>query len=170
MKETKLRVHLWDDRILKNKCKPVKEVTQNIRELLEEMYSLMKAEGGVGLAANQVGIDLCLVVIQTQEGLFKLINPRIIKKEGRIELEEGCLSFPNITLSIKRAEKVWVSSSDEKGNPFDIEAEGVLAVVLQHEIDHINGIVFIERIPFLRRMRLRNKLKEIKNRKKSGVQ
>ncbi len=170
MKEIKLRIHFWGEDILRKKCREVKEVNDNIRKILNEMHSLMILSEGIGLAANQAGVDLRLVVIQIQKDIFKLVNPRIIKKEGRVQFEEGCLSFPGIILRIRRAEKVWVSALDERGNPFDIEAEGILSVALQHEIDHINGIVFIERIPFLERLKLRGKLREIKKRVKNGVQ
>ena len=162
MKETKLKIHTWPDKILRKKCQPVKKVTDQVRSLLDQMYILMKLKEGVGLAANQAGLDLRLIVAETEEGIFKLIDPKIVKKEGCVNFEEGCLSFPGILINVKRAEKVWVTSLDEKGNSFDIEAKGVLAVVLQHEIDHINGVVFIERIPFLKRIQLRGKLKNIK--------
>ena len=162
MKKTKLRIHFWGEKILRKKCREVKEVNDDIRELLNEMYSLMTASDGIGLAGNQAGIDLRLVVIQIKDDIFKLVNPVIIKKEGSVRINEGCLSFPGITLDIKRAGKVWVSSLNENGDSVDIEAEGILAVALQHEIDHINGIVFIDRVSFLERLRIRGKLREIK--------
>jgi len=167
MKKIKLRIHFWGERILRKKCKKVKEVNDDIRVFLNEMYSLMRVSDGIGLAANQAGVDLRLIVIQIKDNVFKLINPKIIKKEGKIKIEEGCLSFPGITLGIKRAGKVWVSSLDENGNTIDIEADGILAVALQHEIDHINGIVFIDRISFLERLKLKNKLREIKKKVKN---
>ncbi len=142
----------------------------DIRDILNEMYSLMKVSDGVGLAANQAGINLQLIVIEFKNEIFKLVNPHIIKKEGSIRFEEGCLSFPGLTLNIKRSEKVWVSALDDKGNPLDIEASGILAVILQHEIDHINGIVFIDRIPFVERLKIRGKLREIRRQAKDGVQ
>jgi len=166
MKKIKLRIHFWGEKILRKKCKPVKEVNNDTRKILNEMYSLMRVSDGLGLAANQAGIDLRLIVIQIKDDIFKLVNPKIIKKEGTIKIEEGCLSFPGITLDIKRASKVWVSSLDENGNPIDIEADGILAVALQHEIDHINGIVFIDRISFLERLKLKDKLRDIKKKAK----
>ncbi|OPX29679.1 MAG: peptide deformylase [Candidatus Omnitrophica bacterium 4484_171] len=158
----KLRIHFWGEKILRRKCRRVKDVDDDIRMILGEMYSLMRVSDGIGLAANQAGVDLRLIVIQIKSNIFKLVNPKIIKREGSIKIEEGCLSFPGITLGIKRAGKVWVSSLDENGSPIDIEADGILAVALQHEIDHINGVVFIDRVSFLERLKLKNKLKEIR--------
>jgi len=162
MKKMKLRIHFWGEKILRRKCRRVKDVDDDIRMILGEMYSLMRVSDGIGLAANQAGVDLRLIVIQIKSNIFKLVNPKIIKREGSIKIEEGCLSFPGITLGIKRAGKVWVSSLDENGSPIDIEADGILAVALQHEIDHINGVVFIDRVSFLERLKLKNKLKEIR--------
>ena len=162
MQRTKLTIHFWGDKILRKKCKVVKEVNDEICFLLHQMYALMQVSNGLGLAANQAGIGLRLVVVQVEEDKFMLVNPKIIKRENKIQFEEGCLSFPGINLRIKRYSNIWVSSLDEKGNPQDIEAQGVLAVVLQHEIDHLNGIVFIDHISFLEKIKLKSKLKEIK--------
>ena len=169
MEKTKLEIQYWGSKFLQTRCKPVKEFTDRISEIFDEMQVLMKISDGIGLAANQVGMNLRMVVIETKEGLFKLVNPVITKRKGKIKFKEGCLSFPGISLNIKRANKVWVSSFDDKGNSFEIEAEGLLAVVLQHEIDHINGIVFIDRVPFLKKLSLRKKLKEIEKKDKDGL-
>ena len=122
----------------------------------------MKIHKGIGLAANQAGIDLQLVVVEGEDKLFKLVNPRILKKEDKIRFTEGCLSFPGLELEIDRAERVWLSALDEKGDPVDLEVEGLLSVVFQHEIDHINGITFVDRIPFWQKFRIRGQLKQIK--------
>ncbi len=161
MKETGLKIHTWPDNILKKSCKKVENVDSQIKKTFDKMYSLMKKNQGIGLAANQVGLDLSLAVIQVKDKVFKLVNPRIIKKTGTIKFEEGCLSFPGLSLEIKRARKVWVSALNEDGDPLDIEAEGILAVVFQHEIDHINGIVFIDRVSLWKRFSLIPKLKEM---------
>lgn len=162
MSKTRLRIHTWPDRILREKCKKVERMDARISQLLEEMYILMKESKGVGLAANQAGLDLALVVIEAEDRVFKLVNPQIIKKEGKTEYEEGCLSFPGLSLRISRAKRVWVSSWDEKGEFLDIEAEGVLAVIFQHEIDHIRGITFIDRLPLWRRIQALSKLKKLR--------
>jgi peptide deformylase len=162
MEKTKLRIHFWGEKPLRKKCKPVKVVNRNIKDLFDQMYALMLASGGLGLAANQAGLDCRLLVIEAEGKVFRLVNPRINKARGEIIFEEGCLSFPGICLAIKRANKVSVSALDENGNPVNIEASGLLAVALQHEIDHLNGIVFIDRISFLQRLKLAKQLKKIK--------
>jgi peptide deformylase len=165
MSEIELRIHTWPDKILRKKCKKVERVDAQIRGILDKMYYLMEEEKGVGLAANQVGVDLALIVAKAEDRVFKLVNPRIVKKEGRIEFEEGCLSFPDLVLKTKRAAKVWISSLDESGQALDIEAEGSLSVIFQHEIDHINGVLFIDRVPLWKRIELKLKLARISIRK-----
>ncbi len=159
MKITPLRIRTWPDPILREKCLSVRQVDAGIRDLLDKMHYLMRRNDGVGLAANQAGLTRALVVIETEDRLFKLVNPRIIRKEGKIVFEEGCLSFPGLTLRLQRADRVWVSALDENGDALDIEAEGVLAVVFQHEIDHINGRVFVDRLPWWKKSAVFKRLK-----------
>ncbi len=169
MSKIKLRIHTWPEAILQKRCKRLEKVDDNARKLLYDMLALMRVGGGAGLAANQAGLDLSLVVIEVGNNIFKLVNPRIVKREGRIIFREGCLSFPGLELDIKRSNKVWVEALDEKGEPFKIEAEGVLAVVFQHEIDHIEGVTFIKRIPFWKRLLVSGKLNKIKRRTMYGL-
>ncbi|UCD15346.1 MAG: peptide deformylase [Candidatus Omnitrophota bacterium] len=164
-----LRIHTWPESILRKKCKEVKIVDERIEQLFEQMVLLMRANKGIGLAANQVGLDLRLVVIETQTGILKLVNPRIVKTEGRIDFIEGCLSFPGIELKIKRARRVRVSALNEKGVALDYQAEGMLAVVFQHEVDHINGIPFIDRVSFWTRLKIRPLLKKIEKETRYGM-
>ncbi|UCG35414.1 MAG: peptide deformylase [Candidatus Omnitrophota bacterium] len=168
--EIKLRIHTWPEKILRTKCKDVKEVDDNIRNFLDQMYRLMRVADGIGLAANQAGLDLNLIVVQHQDQVYKLINPKIIKRKGKITFLEGCLSFPALEIEVKRANKVRVAALNEKREAVDIEAEGILAVVLQHEIDHISGIVFIDRIPFWKRIKIKSQLKKIKKQTHDKVQ
>jgi len=161
MKKIKLKIRIWPDPILRKKCRQVKEVSPQVRLLLDKMHYLMKKSDGIGLAATQAGLDLALVVIETEDRLFKLVNPKIVKKEGSLVFEEGCLSFPGLNLNIKRADRVWVTALDEHGGSLDIEAEGILAVVFQHEIDHINGTVFIDRVPFWKKLLIKPVLKKM---------
>ncbi len=151
---TELKLRIWPDKILRTKCKAVTNPDANIRRILDQMYTIMKINRGIGLAATQVGLDICCIIVEAEDRVFRLLNPKIIKKEGTQIFEEGCLSFPGLSLRIKRARSVWVTAMDEWGDPLDIEAEGLLAVVFQHEIDHINGIVFIDRIPLWERMKI----------------
>jgi peptide deformylase len=169
MKKIELKIHTWPEKILRTKCRKVEVVDENIREILDEMCFLMRSHKGVGLAANQAGVGLCLAVIEAQDRIFKLVNPCIIKKNGKVSISEGCLSFPGLELEIKRANKIWVRSLNEKGEPMDLEVEGVLAIIFQHEIDHLDGICFINRIPFWRRLRIFKKLREIKKETKNGL-
>jgi len=161
MNKIKLRIHLWGESILRKKCKKVKEVTPQIKGLLDEMFLLMRTADGVGLAATQAGLDKRLVVIEFGGKVFKLVNPKIIKKRGKVTFEEGCLSFPDIMIDVVRSEKIWLESLDENGNPLDLEVKGILSVIMQHEIDHINGVVFIDRVSLVKRLSLAPKLRKI---------
>jgi peptide deformylase len=157
-----LRIRTWPDKVLRFKCREVKSIDKGIRGLLDDMCVLMRQQKGVGLAANQAGLDLRLVVIEVEGDLFKLVNPRIVKKSGKTAILEGCLSFPGLELKVKRAKKVWVSYLNEKGEPLHLEVDGVLAIIAQHEIDHLNGISFIDRVPFWERLKTLPQLRLIK--------
>jgi len=161
MNKTKLRIHTWPEDILRNRCRKIEKVDEQVKHLLDEMFSLMLIGGGIGLAGNQAGLDLSLVVIENEGRIFKLVNPEITKREGSIKFPEGCLSFPGLELEVKRNRKVWVSALDQEGKPVEIEAEGFLAVVLQHEIDHIEGVAFIDRVSFWDRVKIYPKLRKI---------
>lgn len=169
MNKTKLKIHTWPEKILRRKCREVKEVNDEIRSLLDEMHSLMLVKDGIGLAANQAGVDLRLIVIETEDRLFKLVNPRIVKGTGKIYFKEGCLSFPGLELDIKRSQKVWVDALDEKGERLELEVEGLVAVVFQHEIDHINGIGFIERASLKEKIKAYPQLRKIIRRTKNEL-
>lgn len=166
---TKLRIHTWPEDILRKKCKEVKVVDDSIRQLLGQMHSLMVISDGAGLAANQAGLDVSLVVIEAGNDIFKLVNPKIVKREGRIKFTEGCLSFPGLTLDINRSKKIWVKALNERGEALSFELDGFLAIVFQHEIDHINGIVFIDRASMLQKLRVAKQLKKIKEATKNEM-
>jgi len=161
MSKIKLRIHTWPEKALQKKSKTVSKVNDEIRFFLDEMFLLMRVSRGAGLAANQVGLNLKLIVMQVQNRILKLVNPRIIKEEGYTHFLEGCLSFPGLELNVKRRNKIWIWALDEKGSALNLEAEGTLAIVLQHEIDHINGVTFIDRISFWQRLKIMPKLKKI---------
>jgi peptide deformylase len=169
MKKTKLRIHTWPEKILRTRCKKVEAVDDNIRDIFREMLCLMRIHGGIGLAANQAGLDLDLLVIDFEDKVYRLVNPRIIKREGSITFREGCLSFPGLELNIKRDSKVWVKALNEKGDKVEIAAEGLLSIVLQHEIDHLGGIMFIDRISFWQKIKAYGKLKAIARRTGDGM-
>ncbi len=163
--KTKLKIHKWPEKILRRKAKKVEKVDEVVENILDQMYLLMKSSDGVGLAANQAGVGMQLVVIEFGGQVFKLVNPEIVERKGSMVVKEGCLSFPGIELDIKRNNKIKVKALDQKGNPLSLSLDDALAVVFQHEIDHINGVVFIDRISLLQRLKIVSKLKKIKKQK-----
>jgi peptide deformylase len=169
MSKTKLRIHTWPDKILRKKIKAVTEFNESIVELLDEMLALMRVADGAGLAGNQVGLDLQLIVIEAEDRIFRLANPCIVKREGELVFLEGCLSFPDLELNIKRSRRIWVNAYDEKGEKVELEIEGVWAVVFQHEIDHLNGIGFIERASSWQKIKNYPRLKLIIKRTKDEL-
>lgn len=160
--ETKLKILTWPNRTLRKKCRKVKSVDDSIRKIFNEMRLLLIEAKGVGLAANQVGLDLSLAIIEIEDKIFKMVNPCITRKEGKTKFLEGCLSFPELEVEISRSKKVWVSYLNEHGEPIDLELDGVLAIIFQHEIDHLNGILLTSRLPLLQRLKIAQKLKKIK--------
>ena len=146
-----LEIKKYPEKILREKTAPVNEFDSELQRLIDDMTETMYAAPGVGLAASQVGVSKQVAVIDVssreEEGsLIALVNPEIIHKEGECSSEEGCLSLPGYTTVVKRAERVKVKASDRRGEPVEIEADGLLARALQHEIDHLNGFLLIDRI------------------------
>lgn len=137
---------LTDDHpVLKQPAKPVKKISQTVKRLLEDMCETMKEAEGVGLAAPQVGVSKRVIIVDIGQGLIELINPEILSCEGTELGWEGCLSYPGIVAEIERSHKLVVSGLDRQGRRCWIEAQGYLARALQHEIDHLNGIVIKDR-------------------------
>lgn len=132
--------------VLRDKAKMVSEITPNIEKLLENMADTMYAADGVGLAAPQIGISKQVIVVDVGEGLVELINPAVSEQSEEQEVEtEGCLSIPGLTGDVARPAKVRVQGLNRKGDAVDIQAEGMLARALQHEIDHLSGILFVDK-------------------------
>lgn len=155
-------MHYPDPR-LHTVARPVAEVDERIRRLIQDMAETMYAAPGIGLAATQVDVHLQVVVIDISESrsqLLVLVNPQIVDSSGTQDYEEGCLSVPGIYETVRRAERVRVEALDAQGQPFSLEAEGLLAVCIQHEIDHLKGKVFVERLSQLKQVRIKNKLKK----------
>ena len=153
-------LHYPDPR-LHTKAQPVAVVDDRIRQLVRDMAETMYAAPGVGLAATQVNVHERVIVIDTSEdksGLLALINPQIIARDGEQECEEGCLSVPGIYDMVKRAEHVRVRALNEKGERIEFDATELLAVCVQHEIDHLDGKVFVEYLSQLKQTRVRAKL------------
>ncbi|MBI5196432.1 MAG: peptide deformylase [Nitrospirae bacterium] len=151
-----LEIKTYPDKILKEKTAPVTEFDEALQKLIDDMIETMYAAFGVGLAANQVGVPKRVLVIDVSSKeaaitLIVLINPEIVSMEGAMEVEEGCLSLPGYTTVVKRAEKVKVKGLDRKGKPVEVEGSGLLSRALQHEIDHLNGKLLIDRIGRIKR-------------------
>ncbi len=140
-----LEIHKFDDPVLRQKAKPVKRVGAAIRKTLKDMSEAMYEAKGIGLAAPQVGLDRAMIVVDVGEGLLELVNPKIVSSEGSATAAEGCLSLPGMWGEVPRAEKVKVEALDANGHRTWIEGEGMLARALQHEIDHLYGILFIDK-------------------------
>ena len=153
-------LHYPDPR-LKKRAEPVTEVDESIRRLAADMAETMYAAPGIGLAATQVDVHKRVIVIDVSEdrsGLMVLINPEILEKDGECVSEEGCLSVPGIYDKVTRAERVKVRALNLQGEQIEFEAEGLLAVCIQHEIDHLNGKVFVEYLSPLKQSRIKAKL------------
>ena len=167
---TILHILTYPDKFLTQPTKPVENVDGTIQQIIEDMASTMYNAPGVGLAAIQIGFDKSIIVYdvsprEKERSLQVLINPRIITSEGEmLSEEEGCLSVPDFRADVKRAASVLVEGLDRDGNPLSISADGLLALVLQHEIDHLKGTLFIDRISALKRelykRRVKKKLKK----------
>lgn len=162
-------INKYPDPVLRKKTAPVEVIDEGTQRLIDDMVETMHAASGVGLAANQVGVSLRLAVIDIggrEEGkpkqpLLVLINPEITAQEGSVVADEGCLSIPDYTESVKRSARVKVRAKDRKGTPFEIEAEGLLAKALQHEIDHLDGLLFVDRLSGLKKNIFRRKWKKV---------
>lgn len=165
--ETKLKIRVFGDPALRKKAKPVKCITENHRDILSQMARLMYDASGIGLAAPQVAIAESMIVFDIGSGLYQLINPKVIEFEGKQELEEGCLSVPGVCLKIKRAIKVKVKALDEFGKPVSIDAEGLLACCLQHEIDHLKGKLIVDYASFFDKLKIRKRLEGLKEKARS---
>lgn len=156
-----LEIKEYGEPILREKALPVEEVTPEILNLIKDMAETMYTASGIGLAASQVGVTKRIILVDGEEdGLIVLINPMIIKSEGEVIAEEGCLSVPDIYSQVKRSSKVTVKALNENGDPIEITKEDLIARALQHEIDHLDGILFIDRIGRMERQILLNKLKK----------
>ena len=162
-------IRTYPDPVLRNKTARVEKIDSSLDRLIEDMVATMHAAPGVGLAANQVGVPLQLAVIdlssreneEQRHPLLVIINPEILAMEGSVTEEEGCLSIPDYSEKVKRAAKVKVRAQDRTGKSFEIEAEGLLAKALQHEIDHLNGLLFVDRLSPLKKNIFRRRYRKM---------
>jgi peptide deformylase len=153
----------FPDPRLRTKAQPVEHVDDDLRRLIDDMFETMYAAPGIGLAATQVNVHKRLVVIdvsETRDQPLVLINPEIVERVGVEETEEGCLSVPGVFDKVKRADRIRVRALDRDGKPIDFNADGLLAVCIQHEIDHLDGKLFVDYLSELKRTRIRKKLEK----------
>jgi len=162
MLETKLKIKVFGDSVLRKKAKPVLRITDEHRKVLSQMAKAMYEDGGIGLAAPQIGLSEQLIVVDIGEGLYKLINPKIVKKQGHQAIQEGCLSVPGVCIKVKRAKQVWLQAKDENNNLLKFEAKDLFACVLQHEIDHLKGKLIVDYASILEKLRIKKKLAVLK--------
>jgi len=158
-----LKILQYPDERLHTVAVAVTEITEEIRTLVQEMAETMYAAPGIGLAATQVDVHKRIIVIDTSDThdqLHVFINPRIIASSGQSDYEEGCLSVPGVFGKVPRAECITVEALDQGGEPFTLEADGLLAVCIQHEMDHLLGKVFVEYWSWLKQTRIQTKLKK----------
>jgi peptide deformylase len=169
----KLTILEFPDPRLRTRAAPVAAVDDSIRQLIDDMLETMYAAPGVGLAATQVDVHKRVLVVdvtQEQNRPMAFVNPEIIEREGSTEAEEGCLSVPGIFDKLStRSERIVVRALDRRGEPFELEADGLLAICIQHEMDHLEGKLFVDYLSELKRTRIRKKLeKERRERAANG--
>ena len=157
-----LSVRKYGDPVLRRRALPVEEVTPKVRAMIADMIDTMYDEVGIGLAAPQVGISLRLIVLADENGrdVQALLNPAIIEQGGEMTGEEGCLSIPGVFAPVTRAQWVKVEATAPDGKPLAITARGLRSRVLQHEIDHLDGVLFIDRVDAMTRDRIKRKIKK----------
>jgi peptide deformylase len=159
-----LPIHEYPDSVLREAAKPVERFDDELKAFLEDMWETMKENDGVGLAAPQVGVDRQIAVVQWQGKRYVLINPRVVYSEGKDIHEEGCLSAPGVYEEVARPTRIVVEAQDEEGNAYRIEEEGFMARALAHEIDHLQGRLFFDRLSSIKRQMVKRKLQ--KNRRR----
>ena len=167
-----LHVLHYPDERLRTIAKPVEKVDAEIQKIVDDMFETMFLEEGIGLAATQVDIHQRIIVIdisETRDQKLVLINPELLDQEGDTGIEEGCLSIPEQRAFVPRAERVKVRALDYNGQPFELEADDLLAICIQHEMDHLVGKLFVDYLSPLKRQRIRQKVEKLdKRRAKAG--
>lgn len=158
-----LPIRQFGDPVLRTRASEVKEVDRAARRLMKSMAQTMKDAPGIGLAAPQVGVLKRIIVWEFEEESGQLANPVIVEREGEVEGEEGCLSLPGLLYPVVRSQRVVVEGLDASGEPVRIEADDMPARILQHEIDHLDGVLFIDRLPDDLRREAMRKLREIQS-------
>lgn len=157
-----LEIVIYPNPVLRQKAESVETIDDEIRRVIDSMIEAMYKDEGAGLAAPQVGVSKRIIIFDAGEGLISMINPEIIQKgEEKQTVDEGCLSVPGIRLDVTRPTRMVVRGLNDQGEPVEIEAEGLQARILQHEIDHLNGILIIDHASSIQRTLLRSKLRRL---------
>lgn len=169
------KIITYPDTVLRERSEPVTNINGEVQQLIDDMADTMYQAPGIGLASNQVGEPRRVIIFDVSHNdkpseLVVLINPEIVEVDGAVVSEEGCLSVLDYSAEIKRAKCVTVKGLDREGNPITLIQEGLPAIVLQHEIDHLNGTLFIDHISKLKRELYKRKLKKIFKKRESSVQ
>ena len=159
-------IRTYGDKVLRGRNEKVKEFGPELKPLFEDMHETMMEAKGVGLAAPQVGVAKQIAIVnpepEDEKKLIRMVNPRIIASSNETErIEEGCLSVPGVRGEVVRALKITVAFQDESGTERMLEAEGMLARIIQHELDHLNGVLFVDRLSFAKKALIKGKLKEL---------
>lgn len=160
-----LDVLIYPDENLAKVCQPVEQVDDALRQFIEDMFETMYQHEGIGLAAPQVNVLKRVITIDIEgdkSNQIVLINPEILASSGETGIEEGCLSIPGCRALVPRKEKLTVQALNRHGESFTLEADGLLAICIQHEIDHLNGVLFVDHISALKRQRFREKMLKLK--------
>jgi peptide deformylase len=164
-----LTVRLYGDPVLRQAAAPVREITPEIKQIVADMTETMWHQVGIGLAAPQVGLPHRILVMDDgKRGVQALINPVIESRSGTVREEEGCLSLPGIFAEVERSRTITVRATDADGKPISFEAGGLKARVVQHELDHLDGVLFIDRLPPVTRDRIKKKIQKEGFPKESG--
>jgi len=153
-------LHLFGSPVLRTRSSDVAAVDDLMREFIADLFETMDAAKGVGLAANQVGVARRVAVVDAEGTRFAMVNPTIRSAEGRSRAEEGCLSIPELYGDVTRAERIVLEALNEEGTQFTLEAEGLVARAIQHEIDHLDGILFVDHLSPLKRQLLLTRYKK----------
>lgn len=159
----RLQILTFPDPRLRLKAKPVLEVDDAVRKIVDDMFETMYAAPGIGLASTQVNVQKQIIVIDVSEDKSEplvFINPEVIEKRGIEVMEEGCLSFPDVYAQVERANEIKVRALDRHGQPFEVDTGGLLAVCIQHELDHLEGKLFVDYLSPMKRERIRKKLEK----------
>ena len=164
------QVVIWPDKVLTKPTKPVTDFGPALEELLQDMRETVREYDGIGIAANQIGVPLRVALVARRNGtFFEIVNPTILERTGKMNYNEGCLSLPDAWEQVDRAEKVRVRYQDKKGEWHEEEADGKLAHIFQHEIDHLDGTVYVMHVSPLKRSLIRERMERMKKDIKSGA-